>query len=132
MQSNCNPSAIQFQSNCKESNFNPTLIQLQCNIAIQMQSNCKQLQSNFNPTSIQLQCNVAILLQFHCNSLANLFDIQSRVQGVWNIREIESTRPALPYDYTCRRYILHLNKKYLSDVQISHTCIQNRLLFTLK
>ena len=25
----------------------------------------------------------------------------SSTQGVWNIREIEPTRPALPYDYTC-------------------------------
>ena len=30
-----------------------------------------------------------------------------RKQGVWNKREIQLTRPALPYDYTCfarRRY----------------------------
>ena len=38
-------------------------------------------------------------------------------QGVWNRREIQMTRPAI-YDYTCFQTALHLNKKYLSDVQL--------------
>ena len=55
------------------------------------------------------------------------------IQGVWNIREKELTRPALMVPFTCfadgiRTY---LNKKFLSDVQIPCTCIQNSLLYTL-
>ena len=34
-----------------------------------------------------------------------------------------------PYHYALQT-ILHLNKKYVSDVQIPRTCIQNRLLYT--
>ena len=33
-------------------------------------------------------------------------------QGVRNRREIQLTRFALPYDYTCFATVLHLNKKY--------------------
>ena len=40
------------------------------------------------------------------------------IQGVLNRREIQLTRPALPYDYTAFQTVLYLNKKYLSNVKI--------------
>ena len=34
-------------------------------------------------------------------SLGKIFDESELNQGVWIRREIQLTRPALPYDYTC-------------------------------
>ena len=53
--------------------------------------------------------------------------VESALQGVWNRREIQLTRRALPYDYTyITDVLLHLNKKYLSKVHL--LCIQKPIL----
>ena len=37
-------------------------------------------------------------------------------QGVWNIREKETTRPAIPYDYICFRDGTPFEKEFLKVV----------------
>ena len=51
-------------------------------------------------------------------------------QGVWKIREIESTQPALPYNYTCFADGIHL--KYLFGVQIPRFFYKIKKLVLLK
>ena len=49
--------------------------------------------------------------------------------GVWNVKEIETTRPALPYDYTCfANGVLHLKKSFKKS---SFTCLNVVFYFTI-
>ena len=65
---------------------------------------------------------------YKCTQLLDKVNIRVKLQlcqmcltqGVWKIRELESTRPALPYIHALQT-VLHLNKKYLSDVQLPRT-----------